>query len=168
MDEHALKSVLRKLHFSAAFPDEVIHEFAEIASSREVSDSEVLFREGDLHEYLYLVSAGKIALEMRVPGRGKVCLLTVGPGEFVGWSGFLQQTTMTATAIALQESQLIATPTKELNALCEANPSFGLHLTKRVAQALSRRLIATRLQLLDLFGDNPLAPPANDPQLGQY
>jgi len=167
VDDQALKTTLRSLQFSAGFPGDVIRQLAAISSTHEIDAGDTLFREGDLHEKLYLLVSGKVALKMLVPGRGEVCLLTVGLGEFLGWSGFLQQTAMTATAVATEDSKLVATPTRQLNDLCEANPSFGLQLTRRVAQALSRRLLATRLQLLDLFGDTPMAPPSNDPQLGR-
>ncbi len=161
MDESGLRKLLKELHFSSVLPEDVLQKFAEMAAPLEMQAGEVVFREGDVHDFLYLVAEGKIALDMFIPGRGKVRLLTVGPGEFVGWSGFLQQTAMTATATAVDDLQLVAAPAVKLNELCNANPTFGLHLTKRVAQALSRRLVATRLQLLDVFSTQPSDPPLN-------
>ena len=47
---------------------------------------ETVFREGDRDSVLYVVEAGRVAIEMAVPGRGRVTILTVGPGEVFGWS----------------------------------------------------------------------------------
>ncbi len=66
---------------------------------------------------------------------------------------------MTATAIALEPAQLIAFPGQTLRELCEADHHFGYRLMFRLSQALSKRLLATRLQVLDLFA----AEAANQP-----
>ena len=41
----------------------------------------------------------------------------------------------------------------QLASICEHNPRFGYEFMKRTALALATRLSATRLQLLDIFGD---------------
>ena len=43
--------------------------------------------------------------------------------------------------------------------LCAANHEFGFHLMQRLASSLSKRLVATRLQLLDLFAETPPTVP---------
>jgi CRP/FNR family transcriptional regulator, cyclic AMP receptor protein len=102
---------------------------------------------------LYLVRHGRVALEMHVPQRGAVRILTTGPGEMVGWSALLDQGRMTTSALATEDTELVVVPADRLKELCESNSKFGYHLMKRMADALSKRLVATRLQLLDLFAD---------------
>lgn len=96
---------------------------------------------------------------MNVPGRGAVRILTLGPGEMAGWSALLDQGKMTASAVAVQDSEVIVAAADKLRQLCETNHDFGYHLMRQMAAALSERLVATRLQLLDLFADAPPAPP---------
>ena len=164
MDEGQLRFILEELQFSSVFPNEVLRQLAETAEVRSVAAGVPVFREGTTHDYLYLVHTGCVALEMCVPGRGTVRLLTVGPGEMVGWSALLHQNHMTASAVAVETSQLVVAPADKLRALCETSPEFGMHLMRRMAEALSRRLTATRLQLLDLFANAPTEIPLQNPK----
>ena len=56
---------------------------------------------------------------------------------------------------ARQEAvKTVALPGDQLRQLCEAEHEVGYHIMRQLASALSRRLLATRLQLLDLFGEH--------------
>ena len=59
---------------------------------------------------------------------------------------------LTATARAISDAQTIAFSGPQILAICEQNPRFGYEFMKRAALALAKRLNATRLQLLDVFG----------------
>lgn len=67
---------------------------------------------------------------------------------------------MTATARSLTKSQAIAMRGPQVLALCEQNPQLGYEFMKRAARALAKRLNATRLQLLDVYGTQ--LPAASD------
>ena len=69
----------------------------------------------------------------------------------LAWSALLGDGQMTATATALEDTRLISTAGQHLAELCNTNREFGYQLMTRVAEALAKRLVATRLQLLDLF-----------------
>jgi CRP-like cAMP-binding protein len=161
MDARQLQYVLEELNFSAALPPPVLEQLAAAATVRRVPAGTVVFREGSENHDLYLVRSGRVGLEMRVPGRGSVCILTLGPGEMVGWSALLDRhSRMTAGAVALEETELVVAEAGKLRELCEASHDFGYHLMRQMAGALSARLVATRLQLLDLFADVPPVIPA--------
>jgi CRP/FNR family cyclic AMP-dependent transcriptional regulator len=113
-----------------------------------------LFAEGDRFPDFQIVLAGHVRLEMNVPGRGRMPILTLGPGDVLGWSAALSDGAMTATATALDHVQTARLPGDKLRQLCDAQPELGYYFMKQLAAALSRRLLATRLQLLDLFADH--------------
>lgn len=162
METKELKYVLEELRFSATLPGEVIEHLASQASLHKFSLDDTVFREGQQVDSLYLVRRGRIALEMSVPSRGAVRILTVGPGEMLGWSALLGQGEMTTSAVVTAEdTEVIVIPAAKMLQECESNPRVGFHLMKRMAEALSRRLVATRLQLLDLFAVSPDDVPAN-------
>lgn len=162
MKTNQLAFLLQDLRFSAGMPPEVLRQFAAQSTVRHVTGGAILFREGEITRDLYLVQDGLLALEMKVPGRGNVRLLTVGPGEMVGWSSLLDEGTMTTSAVAIEESELIVASAERLRQLCEQNHEFGYHLMRRMAAALSKRLVATRLQLLDLFADTAWDDPGGE------
>jgi len=159
MDSKTLKFILEELNFSAAFPPDVLDYLAEESTTQQLSAGSVVFREGAVNDNLYLVHAGRLALEMNVPGRGAVRILTVGPGEMVGWSALLDEGKMSASVVVVEDSHLVVAPAEKLLAICETDRDFGFHLMRQMAGALSKRLLATRLQLLDLFADAPRGVP---------
>ena len=88
---------------------------------------------------------------MDVPGRGKQRILSLAAGDVLGWSPLWGSESMSATATALQDSVLYVATASELRALCEADHELGYYLMREVACSLGKRLLATRLQMLDLF-----------------
>ena len=151
MDNASVISVLSAQRFFADLPEQTRILLTGLATLRSFAAGAVLFHEGAACQELFVVAAGHVALDMSVPGRGPVRILTVGPGELLGWSPLLGGGNMTAAATALQDSTVIALPGAALRDMCAADHDFGYRVMRQVALALSQRLVATRLQLLDLF-----------------
>lgn len=161
MADTEIARVLERLQFTAALPEATRARLAEQASLRDVPAGAVVFHEGSVHHDLYFVCSGGVALDMHIPGRGKVRILSVGPGELLGWSALLGEGKMTASATAIEDTRLVAVSGPQLLSLCDADHDIGYRVMQRTAKAISKRLLATRLQLLDLFKD--LAAPADPP-----
>lgn len=151
MDRKALREQLAEIAFSAELPDAVLDEIAATAVHVKFPGGTTIFREGSTDRRLYLLSSGRVALEMLVPGRASVRLLSLGPGDMLAWSALLGEGQMTATAIAVEDTDAVALAAERMLDLCDANPRVGYELMRRMSLALSKRLLATRLQLLDLF-----------------
>ena len=143
--------LLQKAHFASKLPAAVLARLAAIARVVEWNEGALIFREGEPHDDLYVVSSGHVVLEMNVPGRGLTRILTVRSGELLAWSALLGDGRMTASAVATEPTQAIAISGRELRQLCQSDHEVGYHVMGQVASALSQRLLATRLQLLDLF-----------------
>jgi CRP-like cAMP-binding protein len=79
--------------------------------------------------------------------------MTVGPGELVGWSSHLGQSRYTARARTPQRAQLVKINVPQLMKICDHDPRFGYELMRRTALALAKRLNATRIQLMNVYGD---------------
>jgi CRP/FNR family cyclic AMP-dependent transcriptional regulator len=141
----------RQTQFLRGIPVQFHSSILELAQVRTYSPGSDVFTEGSLHSDFHLVMQGHIRLDMTIPKRGRVPLLTVGPGDTLAWSALLSDGTMTTSAIALESVQTAAFAGKELQQLCERQPEVGYYVMKQLAGSLSRRLLATRLQLLDLF-----------------
>lgn len=155
--------VAQRLREAGLFGDLGDAQLAELARHATVENypaGTTLFREGTKNDKLCFVVDGAVALEMHIPRQGKTRLLTIGPGQLLAWSALLGNGTMTATAIAQDELQVIAFPAETLRDLCESNHDIGYNVMKQVSHSISRRLLGTRLQLLDLFAetDAPLLP----------
>jgi CRP-like cAMP-binding protein len=154
MESRSLVQVLAKLRFSAPLPQDVLEKLAAAAVLVGFPSGATLFREGSPNDRLMIVAVGRVALDMRVPGRREVRILTLGPGDMVAWSSLLGEGRMTTSATAAEDTQVVSVPAADIAALCEANHTFGYYLMQRLSYALADRLVATRLQLLDLFSES--------------
>lgn len=150
-DQPNLLKILSATHFAQGLPNSELQCLSRAARLVRFPAGTKLFREGAVIDDIFVVHAGHIRLSMNVPGRGEVPFLTAGPGDLAGWSGLISDGRMTATATTTEDTTVIALSGKRLQELCACDKHLGYVLMKRVAQVLSQRLLATRLQLLDLF-----------------
>jgi CRP-like cAMP-binding protein len=152
MDKQALIDALRDVRFLHDLDNGHLLQIADVTRLRDVEPGQVLFREGEVPQDVFLVVSGSVALDILVPGAGSKRIGTVGPGEILGWSALLEQTQMTATATTLCPTCVAQINTGQLLTICKRNPRFGYELLRRTSLALASRLSATRHQLLDTYG----------------
>lgn len=146
-----LETSLRATWFGSSLDDATIARLITLARPRTAKSGEVLLVEGGRSDELGVVVAGRLALRMLVPERGMVTILTVEPGDLYGWSAIASPQRATSTVVAIEPSELIAFDGMELRLALAEDDTLAAALYPRVLDAVSRRLSATRLQLLDLF-----------------
>ncbi len=152
MYETELRTALRECQFTSEIGEEHLEELAAVASWITYPAGTVVFREGEMCSVIYLIIDGSVSLEICAPGTGCRRILTVGKGELLGWSPVLEQSPLTATARTLVDTTAVQIHAGQVLTLCEHNPRFGYEFMRRAALALARRLSATRLQLLNVYG----------------
>jgi CRP-like cAMP-binding protein len=125
-----------------------------ITHLRPIKAGEVIFREGGKEDYIYIVLAGRVALDMAVPPRGKVRFHTAETWELFGWSSVTPVVHQrTAGAIAVVEGLVAAIDAVKLREVCEQDHDLGYLVMRRLANIVAARLMSSRLQLLDMFAD---------------
>lgn len=152
MSASELNGILRNLHFLAGANDDWLQRLAETAVVQDYEAQQIIARQGDPAAAIYLVVSGQVSLEICGAGVGCKRIMTVGPGELLGWSAVLEPVQWTATARTSEATRVVRLEGTALMQLCEQDPYFGYHFMRRVALAISKRLSATRLQLLDVYG----------------
>jgi CRP-like cAMP-binding protein len=110
----------------------------------------LLFQEGAHSEFLHLIVAGKVALEMNVGDR-MIVVQTAQPGETVGWSAMSEDSITHFQARALSSVKTVAFPGKRLQDACNRDPEMGYALTKQLLALVTERLDATRMQVVDAY-----------------
>ncbi|MEX3010565.1 cyclic nucleotide-binding domain-containing protein [Hoeflea sp. TYP-13] len=113
-----------------------------------------LAHEGDAADVLYLIRHGEVGLSVATPGQGNLSFLTVGPGESVGLSWLFPPYRWTYDARAINLVRAIAIDAACLRNKCENDHHLGYEVMKRLVPVLVDRLHATRLQLLDVYGNH--------------
>jgi CRP/FNR family cyclic AMP-dependent transcriptional regulator len=137
--------------FGTNLPPEVGSILVELARIDRYEPGEELLREGEESRVFGIVRQGRVALSVLVPERGAVTILTVEPGDIIGWSALTIPHRATSTATALEPVEIVAFDGAALRGLLRSDCRFATTVYPRLLQAVSRRLIATREQLLDLF-----------------
>lgn len=146
---------LDRTWFGSALGPETQARLAGLARVVSAPAGKELLREGEPTDDLSIVLSGRIALRMFVPERGMVTILTVEPGDVVGWSALVPPHRATSEAIVIEEAVLLAFGGRDLRATLHADHALASNVYPRVLEAVARRLAATRFQLLDLFSQEP-------------
>jgi len=126
--------------------------FVGCASNVRFDAGQVIFREGEEANQFYLIRHGKVALELSTPERGSLIIQSLGEGDVLGWSWMMPPYRWHFDARAVELTRAIALDGKCLREKSESDHDLGFQLMKRAAQVMERRLQATRLQLLDVYG----------------
>jgi CRP-like cAMP-binding protein len=134
-----------------AVPVSVVPGLAGLGRHVRVPAGTAVVREGDPCAGLGLVTQGRIALRMNVPGGADRTLITVEQGDLFGWSAILPGAIATATGVAVVDSAAILFERERLLAALAADCELRSAVYDWVLGAVVRRLTATRLQLLDLY-----------------
>jgi CRP/FNR family transcriptional regulator, cyclic AMP receptor protein len=114
---------------------------------------EYLFREGEQADTFYLLRHGRVTLETFVPGRGGLTVQTVDEGDVVGWSWLFPPYRWHFDARALDSVRAVAFDGACLRRKCDEDNSLGYELLGRFSPVMLERLQATRMQLLDVYGN---------------
>ncbi|MBI5807474.1 MAG: GAF domain-containing protein [Ignavibacteriales bacterium] len=99
-----------------------------------IGEGEILFREGDRADVIYLVVSGEInLLKKRLLGKSKSFIF--GENDFLGQEEFLEETSRTSTAVALRDSYLIALSKDEVDSLIRQEGNILLNLREPSVEA---------------------------------
>jgi CRP-like cAMP-binding protein len=143
---------LQKIPWFQELQPEHVKRLASITEIRDVKAGDVLFREGDIEDYVYVVLDGRIALDLRVPHRGRVRFYTVERWDIFGWSGATPEVRQrTAGASAVMESRVARLNASAMRRMCDDDHDLGYQVMKRLVKVVAGRLLVTRIQLLDMF-----------------
>jgi len=106
---------------------------------------EVIFSEGDLADYLYLIHQGKVQISKKV-GEAQEKILVLGEGEFVGEMAVINEAPRSATAVAVEDCELISMDRESFNSGIRENHKFAVS----VIEMLSDRLRETDDVITDM------------------
>jgi CRP/FNR family transcriptional regulator, cyclic AMP receptor protein len=138
--------------FVRGMADEHISRLDQITRYISVPARHRLFEEGGTADHFWLIEAGQVALDLAVPGYGRVIIETLGRGDVIGWSWLFPPYQWQLGAVTLQPTQAFELDSRAVLALCDADPVFGHELTRRVIPVVVRRLQATRSRLIAVYG----------------
>jgi CRP-like cAMP-binding protein len=151
MNQSIPAETLAGIQFLHGASSDDLEQLASVAELRDYGKSEIVFREGDAADSVYLVLSGKLSLQLSPSTIYHKYLVDVGPGEMLGWSSLAAYSHFAATAVVAEPARLVRIDGARLRAICEKDPQFGYEFTRRTMLALAKRLSATWRQLAHVY-----------------
>ena len=130
---------LGELAFLAGISDPHLERLAAIGEAVSHDGETVLFAEGGPRRFLFVLTAGSVAIEQAVGGRS-VRLATFGVGDAVGEGVLLDEEVHNTTARTLKRITAVRFPVEPLEALLADDPALHAALVSRAARVIARRL----------------------------
>ena len=150
MDE---REVLRTVPIFSELSDEDISSLAHLALRKRYPKDTVVFFENEEGDFFFTILEGRIKVTILGDDGREVILSVLGPGDFFGEMALLDNEPRSATAIAVEESELLSLHRNDFQTVLNDNRS----ITSALIRVLSARLrranhqIST-LALLDVYG----------------
>ncbi|MCO6005415.1 Crp/Fnr family transcriptional regulator [Actinoallomurus purpureus] len=150
---HALPgSALVGHAFVRGMPERHVDRLAAVARYEDVPAGHRFFEEGKSADRFWLIQAGRVCLDLRVPGRGTVIVESLGRGTVLGWSWLFPPYEWRFGAVAAEPVRAIMLDARAVREMCAEDPALGYELTRRFTAIMLDRLQNTRMRLLDLYG----------------
>jgi uncharacterized membrane protein len=160
-------ALLRDVKLFSLLDDSERAALAQLVDVVEFRTEDVVFRNGDPGETLYVVGAGEVELFVKDYAGQKIVLTLARKGDHFGELALLDAGSRTATAVALAPTQLIEVGRDDILSLVQRQPHAALDLlgamaamTRRADEVLKNRVsrnvneeIAENLGPLEKFAD---------------
>ena len=147
-----LDRILAEHPFFAGFSAEHHELVAGCGRNHRFDAGQYIFREGDAADEFFLIRHGRVALEIAAPGQAPIVFATLGEGEIVGASWLVPPYRLMFDARAMELTRAVGLDAACLRGKCDEDHDLGYEMMKAFAPVLAKRLQATRLQILDVYG----------------
>ena len=114
-----------------------------------------LFEDGGSANRFWLIQSGQVALDLHVPGQGRIKIDTIGMGELLGWSWLFPPYRWAFGAVAASPVEAFEFDGRAVRGCCDTDPLLGYELTQRLARVVAKRLQATRIRLINASSLSP-------------
>jgi len=152
MTEQELVVALGKHAFFEGLSDEDLSKLAGAAAEIEFESGTVIFKEGGPADAAFAIISGSVALELGVGGR-ELIIQTLHDGEMLGWGWLYPPFRWSFSAVAMHPVRMLRFDATSLRAVLDDNCALGYEVMKRFSGVMTSRLAATRLQLVDFYGN---------------
>ena len=134
------KDFLRSLSLFNDLTERDIGTVLQALHSRVYEAGEPLFLEGDIGRALFILESGHIELSRQTPNGKTQRVAVVEPGEFFGEMALLEHLPRSASATAIERSQVHLLYRTRLESLLRQHPRIGVSILHHLAKMLSARL----------------------------
>jgi CRP/FNR family cyclic AMP-dependent transcriptional regulator len=146
-------AVLKAVPLFSSCPDEQLRMLAAVVTRKSTPRSTTVMAGGDATDSLYIVLSGRLKVLMSDAEGKEVILSILGPGEFFGEMGLIDDSPRSASVVSMEPCELLSIAKRDFkNCLAE-----NFEMAMAVMRGLVRRLREAdrkigSLALLDVYG----------------
>ncbi len=137
---------LKNIYLFSSLSDDELHRVSEHITFREFKKNQVILREEDTNEYMYMILSGKVKV-MQINEEGKETILAFhNPGDFFGEMSLIDGKTAPATVVATENSSVALIARKDFFSMLLGQGKTMLQLLNILSTRL--REAYDRIQIL--------------------
>jgi CRP/FNR family cyclic AMP-dependent transcriptional regulator len=146
-------TVLKSVPMFAGFPEDQLRTLATLLSRRSAPRGSMIVAEGDPVDSLYIVISGRLKVMMGEADGKEVILAIIGPGEFFGEMGLIDDGPRSASVVAIEPCELLLVTRRIFRKCLVENPEVAMAVLRVVVRRLREadRKIGS-LAMLDVYG----------------
>jgi len=141
------RPAIAKHPFLRDMPPGHLNALAEVGAEVSFPAGHRIFDDGGFAGKFWLIESGHVALDMQVPGKGRVVIDSVGLGELLGCSWFFPPYRWATGAVCAGAVRAFEFDAAAVRERCAADPLFGYEFTRRLLRVFAKRLQITRTRL---------------------
>ncbi|MGA2401423.1 MAG: ATP-binding protein [Syntrophobacteraceae bacterium] len=146
MPTAAIRKALGESSLFRDLSDEERDKIAQFSREMTFETGDVLFREGDPADNIYIVLQGTAAVEVGLLGRQRrrcATIATARRGESVGWSAGIGSEKYLASAYAVEKTTAVVVDRRAVHCLFVDSPASGLRVMEKLMDLGRSRLCRT-------------------------
>ena len=136
--------LLRTMDIFEHLPSDELEKIARLLRERRLAEDQVLCREGDPGDAMFIVTGGKIRLATMDGAGSEKVLAYFSDGQFFGEMSLLTGEPRSASAIAETESRVLVLPKEDFDSLLSNNTQ----IMREMLKVVSERTMQTNQQLM--------------------
>jgi CRP/FNR family transcriptional regulator, cyclic AMP receptor protein len=127
-----------------------LQEIDRLLQHKTYQSGEVIFQQDNPGVGLFIVVTGSVEVSQEEEDGTVLELATAKPGEFFGELALLDDAPRSASAVAVDETSVVALFRTDLLALSETRPRLGVKILVQLSQIVAERLRRTNRALKDV------------------
>jgi len=117
---------------------------------RKLDVEEVLLREGEQDDTLYIIVDGDIVVTRDAGGDEQIILHHLKPGDIAGAMGFVDGSSHSATLSAVKESHVLELHRDVLEGMIDAHPQLIYKIMKMIVRSVHKTMLQMNRQFVEM------------------
>jgi CRP/FNR family transcriptional regulator, cyclic AMP receptor protein len=146
-------AVLKAVPLFASFPEDQLRMLTMVVTRKSAPRSTTIMAGGDPTDSLYIVLSGRLKVMMSDAEGKEVILSILGPGEFFGEMGLIDDEPRSATVVTIEPCELLSIAKRDFKKALAENFEMSMAVMRGLVKRLREadRKIGS-LALLDVYG----------------